>query len=58
MMLIMIGIPVCGIVAWFFGMMACTVTSSLEEGTLENPARVSSLAQVWERYKELTKRSH
>ena len=58
MLLIMIGIPVCGIVAWFFGMLACTVTSSLEEGALENPARVSSLAQVWERYKELTKRSH
>jgi hypothetical protein len=58
MLLIMLGIPICGIVAWFFGMLACTATSSLEEGNLESPARISSLAQVWERYKELTKGPH
>ncbi|MDR4463115.1 MAG: hypothetical protein MRJ66_02500 [Nitrospira sp.] len=58
MLLIMVGIPVCGIVAWFFGMLACTATSSLEEGHLESPAHGSSLAQVWERYKGLTQRPH
>lgn len=58
MLLIMIGIPICGVIAWFFGMLACTATSSVEEGNLENPARTSSLAQVWERYKALTKRPH
>ncbi|GKS64280.1 hypothetical protein YTPLAS72_15840 [Nitrospira sp.] len=58
MLLIMVGIPVCGIVAWFFGMLACTATSSPEEGHLESPARGSSLAQVWERYKGLTQRPH
>lgn len=56
MLLIMIGIPICGIIAWFFAILAFTPTTSAEEPNLEDPSRVRSLAQAWERYKELTKR--
>lgn len=58
MLLIMLGIPICGIVAWFFGILACTTMTSLEEPHLNGPSRVRSLVQAWERYKELTKRPH
>lgn len=58
MLLIMIGIPICGVIAWFFGMLAFTTTTSLEEPNPESPPRPLSLAQAWERYKELTKRPH
>ena len=57
MLLIMLGIPVCGIVAWVFGMLAFTTTASSEEANPDNPARTLSLAQAWEFYKDLTKKS-
>ncbi len=58
MLLIMIGIPICGIIAWFFAMLACTTTTSLEETNLNGSSGVRSLAQAWEQYKEPTKRPH
>lgn len=56
MLLIMLGIPICGIVAWFFGMMAFTTTANPEGTTSDTPARNLSLAQTWEFYKDLTRR--
>jgi hypothetical protein len=46
MLLIMLGIPVCGIVAWVFGMLAFTTTASSEGANPDNPARNSSLTQA------------
>jgi len=58
MLLIMIGIPICGVIAWFFAVLAFTPTTSVEDPNREAPSRVRSLAQAWERYKVLTKRPH
>jgi hypothetical protein len=58
MLLIMIGIPVCAIAAWFFGMLAFTTTASSEETNPDSPSRNLSLAQAWEFYKDLTKKPH
>ena len=58
MLLIMLGIPICGIVAWFFGLMALTTTASVEETNPQNPSRAYSFAQAWELYKDLTKKPH
>jgi hypothetical protein len=58
MLLIMLGIPICGIIAWFFGLMAFTTTARVEETNLETPSRTFSLAQVWELYRDLTKKPH
>ncbi len=58
MLLIMLGIPLCGIIAWFFGLMACTTTARVEETNPENPSRTFSLAQAWELHRDLTKKPH
>lgn len=58
MLLIMLGIPICGIVAWFFGMMAITTTANSEGTNPDTPARNLSLAQAWEFYKDVTKKRH
>ena len=58
MLLIMLGIPICGIVAWFFGLMAFTPTARAEETNSEHHSRVFSLAQAWELYRDLTKKPH
>jgi len=58
MLLIMLGIPICGIIAWFFGLMAFTPTARVEETNPEHPARAFSLAQAWELYRDLTKKPH
>jgi hypothetical protein len=58
MLLIMLGIPICGIIAWFFGVMALTTTASVEETNPQNPSRAYSFAQAWELYKDLTKKPH
>jgi len=58
MLLIMLGIPICGIVAWFFGLMAFTTTATVEETNPENPSRTFSMAQAWEFYRDLTKKPH
>ncbi|MDH5741486.1 MAG: hypothetical protein OEY77_14285, partial [Nitrospira sp.] len=58
MLLIMLGIPICGIVAWFFGLMAFTTTASVEEINPEHPSRAFSMVQAWELYKDRTKKPH
>ena len=58
MLLIMLGIPICGIVAWFFGMLALTTSTGQEGTNSDTPARTLSLAQAWEFYKDLTKKPH
>lgn len=56
MLLIMLGIPICGIVAWFFGILAFTAMVSSEENHSDSPSRVRFSTQVLEMYKELTRR--
>ena len=58
MLLIMLGIPICGIVAWFFGLMAFTTTATVEETNPENPSGTFSMVQAWELYKDRTKKPH
>lgn len=58
MLLIMLGIPICGIVAWFFGLMALTPIARVEETNSEHHSRAFSLAQAWELYKDLTRKPH
>ena len=58
MLLIMLGIPMCGTIAWFFAMLAFTATANSEEASSENPSGVRFLTQISEAYKELTKRPH
>jgi hypothetical protein len=58
MLLIMLGIPICGLVAWVFGMLVLTTTGSSEGATPDHPARTRSLTQAWELYKDLTKKPH
>jgi hypothetical protein len=56
MLLIMLGIPICGIIAWFFAILAFTTTASSEDTPSESQSGVRLLTQVSEIYKELTKR--
>jgi hypothetical protein len=58
MLLIMLGIPICGIIAWFFGLMAFTTTARVEETNPQSPSRTFSLTQAWELYRDLTKKPH
>lgn len=58
MLLIMLGIPICGIVAWIFGMLAFMTTAGSEEANPDNPVHNRSRTQAWELYKDLTKKPH